>query len=406
MEYKIYKTLSQSMLHTFLFEPNVYMCSVTSLEGDITAEEIENAVKKAYTQNETTMSKVILEEGNVYFQNIPQTGCTVFRDNRDWQIIRKECEKKAFRINEGELFRTYIIEEEKGYTLLMMVHHIASDGKGMLIVLEDILNNLAGREVEFKPLTIEGSELIPTDKEVAFPIMVFIRYLNYLWKKTGRMFGWEDYYEIHKRFWDAWESEVSFENVGKEELERIKGECKEKDITVNSYMMAKILKKHPEYHNVCFPISLRRENRSIINRVVLVKTNFKYNVKKTFWENAGKLHNIARQFIENKEKQYDMALRVRWMDTGLLDSCLMYTFCGYQNKVSKLLAELIGYSGKRKTHLTVTNLTNIEIGQDYGKFQVKKVTAIAPTMSAGKNVMCIGTFDGQMTIAHTKMIRR
>ena len=84
MEYKVNKTLSQSMLHSFLFEPNVYMCSVASLEGDITAEEIENAVKKAYTQNETTMSKVILEEGNVYFQNIPQTGCTVFRDNRDW----------------------------------------------------------------------------------------------------------------------------------------------------------------------------------------------------------------------------------------------------------------------------------------------------------------------------------
>ena len=406
MNYKVNKTQSQSMLHSFLFEPNVYMCSLASLEGDITAEEIEEAVKRAYTQNETTMSKVILEEGKVYFQNMPQTGCSVFRDNRGWQEIRKECEKKAFRINEGELFRTYIIEEEKGYTLMMMVHHIAADGKAMLIVLEDILNNLAGREVEFKPLTSEGSELIPTDKEVSFPIMFLIRYLNRLWKKTGCMFGWEDYYEIHKRFWEVWESEVRFENIGKEELEQVKEECKEKGITVNSYMMAKILKKHPEYHNVCFPISLRRANRSITNRVLLVKTDFKYNVKRTFWKNAGKLHNITREFIENKDKKYDMALRVRWMDTGLLDSCLMYTFCGYQNKVSKLLAELIGYSGKRKTHLTVTNLKNIEVDKDYGRFQVKSVAAIAPTMSAGNNVICIGSFDGKMTIAYTKMKKK
>ena len=101
-----------------------------------------------------------------------------------------------------------------------------------------------------------------------------------------------------------------------------------------------------------------------------------------------------------------MALRVRWIELGLLDSCLMYTFCGYQNKVSKLLAELIGYSGKRKTHLTVTNLTNLEIEQDYGKFQVKNVIPIAPTMSAGKNVICIGTFDEKMTIAYTKMKRK
>ena len=406
MNYKINKTQSQSMLHSFLFEPNVYMCLLASLKGDITAEEIEAAVEKAYTQNETTMSKVILEEGKVYFQNMPRTGCRVFRDNRNWQEIRKECERNAFKINEGELFRTYIIEEEKGYTLMMMVHHIAADGKAMVIVLGDILNNLAGREVEFKPLTSEGSELIPADQEVSFPIMFLIRYLNRIWQKTGRMFGWEDYYEIHKRFWEVWESEVRFENIGKEELEQIKEECKEKGITVNSYMMAKILKKHPEYRNVCFPISLRRENRSITNRVLLVKTDFKYNVKKTFWENAEKLHNIAREFIENKDKRNDLALRVRWMEPTLLDSSLMYTFCGYQNKVSKLVAELIGYSGKRKTHLTVTNLTNLEIEQDYGKFQVKNVAAIAPTMSAGKNVICIGTFDGKMTIAYTKMKKR
>lgn len=406
MNYKINKTQSQSMLHSFLFEPNVYMCLLASLKGDITAEEIEAAVEKAYTQNETTMSKVILEEGKVYFQNMPRTGCRVFRDNRSWQEIRKECERNTFKINEGELFRTYIIEEEKGYTLMMMVHHIAADGKAMMIVLGDILNNLAGREVEFKPLTSEGSELIPADQEVSFPIMFLIRYLNRIWQKTGRRFGWEDYYEIHKRFWEVWESEVRFENIGKEELEQIKEECKEKNITVNSYMMTKILEKHPEYLNVCFPISLRRENRSVTNRVLLVKTNFKYNLKRTFWENAGKLHNITREFIENKDKKYDMALRVRWMDTGLLDSSLMYTFCGYENKVSKLLAELIGYSGKRKTHLTVTNLTNIEVDKDYGRFQVKSVTAIAPTMSAGKNVVCIGTFDGKMTIAYTKMKRK
>ena len=70
MEHKINKTQSQSMLHSFLFEPNVYMCLLVSLEGNITAEEIEAAVQKAYTQNETTMSKIILDGENVYFQNM------------------------------------------------------------------------------------------------------------------------------------------------------------------------------------------------------------------------------------------------------------------------------------------------------------------------------------------------
>lgn len=403
MKDKINKTQSQPLLHSFLFEPNVYMCLLVSLKGSITVEEIEEATKKAYTQNETTMSKVILEEGKAYFQNMDETGCKVFVDSRPWREIMKDSEKKAFKINEGELFRTFILPEEKGYTLFMMVHHIAADGKAMVLVMEDILKNLAGKEVEYKPLSNDGSEVIPADRKGSCVIMSLIKYLNYRWKKSGKFFNWEDYYKIHEKFWETRESKVRFETLEKEELHQIKEECKEQGITVNSYMMAKILKKNPEYHNVCFPISLRKENRSISNRVIMVKTDFKYRVKQTFGENTKRLHKTARQYIENENKRYEIALRVRWMEPTLLDGGLMYSFCGYKNKVAKLIAELIGYVGKRKTHLTVTNLTNLEVEQDYGRFQVENMVAIAPTMSACENVICIGTFQGKMNIAYTKI---
>ena len=100
------------MMHAFLFDPCVYMCTVISLKGELWEEEIEEAVKKAYTQNETTMSKVILKNGNAYYQNMPKTGCKVFRDLRPWQEIMQESELEPFKISEGELFRTYIIPEE------------------------------------------------------------------------------------------------------------------------------------------------------------------------------------------------------------------------------------------------------------------------------------------------------
>ena len=403
MKYKINKTQSQPMMHAFLFDPCVYMRALLSLKGDITADEIEEAAHKAYTQNETTMSKVILENGNAYYQNMKETGCTVFRDSRPWQEIMQESEREPFKIDEGELFRTYIIPKENGYTLLMMVHHIAADGKAMLMVLEDLVNNLAGVEVEYKPLDNTGTETFPVNRKPSLLFSSIINYLNRQWKKSGRVFDWEDYYKVHKNFWKNRSTEVSFETIEKEELARIKEECKEHGITVNSYMMAKILEKHPEYQTFAFPISLRKDNSAVSNKAYMVRPNYKYNHQKSFMDNAKEIHKIARRYMEDEKKRYEVSIRVRFIEPTLLDSCLMYAFGGYRNKVSKMMAESIGYVGKNKTNVTITNLTNLHFKQNYGRFQVDEVFTIAPVMSATKEVVCISTFKSKMTIAYSKI---
>ena len=406
MDYKINKSQGQPMMHAFLFDPCVYMRALISLKGDIRAEEVEEAAKKAYTQNETTMSKVILENGKAYFQNIPQTGCKVFIDSRPWQEIMQESEREPFKIQEGELFRTYIIPEEKGCKLLMMVHHIAADGKAMLMVLEDMIKNLAGIEVEYKPLDNVGTEAFPVNVKPSLLFKFIIESLNHQWKKSGRVFDWEDYFKVHENFWATRSSEVRFEIIEKEELGCIREACREHGITVNSYMLAKILKEHPEYRTFAFPISLRKDNLSIANRAYMARPNFRYNRKKSFWDNAKKIHKIVRRYMEDEHKKYEVSARVRMLDPILLDSCLMYAYGGYQNIASKMMAETIGYVGRNKTNVTVTNLTNLQFKQKYGRFQVEEVFTIAPVMSATKEVVCISTFHGKMTIAYSNIRKK
>lgn len=401
MNYEINRTQSQPKMHAFLFDPCVYMCVVLSLKGDLKVEEIEEAVRRAYTQNETTMSKVILENGMAYFQNMPGTGCKVFREHRPWKEVMQESEREPFKLGEGELFRTYVIPEEEGYAILMMAHHIAADGIALVMVVEDVLKNLAGIEVTFKTLENAGAEAFPQNAKPSFLMTSIIKYLNHCWKKSGKVFGWEDYFRVHEKFWKNRRTEVRIETIEKDELKQIKAGCREKGITVNSYMIAKILKEHPEYRTFCFPISVRKENRSISNSAYMVRPKYKYNRKKSFWDNAKKIHEIVRMYMENEQKKYEVSIRLKWIDPILLDSCLMYAYGGYQNKVSKIMAELIGYIGKRKTHLTITNLTNLSLKAEYGKFRVENVVAIAPVMSATKEVICIETFYNTMTIAHS-----
>lgn len=390
----------QGALHCFLLEPSIYISMLVSLDGEITTKELTEAVEKVYTQNETTMSKIVLDNGKVFFQKLPQTGCKVFVEQRSWREIMHESEKNTFRINEGELVRSYIIPENQGCSLLVMAHHIMGDGMALIMLLQDILCNLTGKEVEYRPLNREGIEQVPSDLKLPFFESIGIKNLNTMWEKNSRIFTWQDYYDIHEKFWSLRESDIQFEVIEKEEINEIKAVCKKQDITVNSYMVAKLLQRNPEYANFCCPISLRGNNQSISNRVALLKMPYKYNKKKTFLENAKEVHKIIRSHIEDRNKKYYISMMLGKLAPTLLDSALMYTYGGYDNPVSKLIAAIMGYVGDRKTHLSVTNLQKVDLKTDYERFQLKGIAFMAACMSATKDVACISTFQDKMTISY------
>ena len=223
----------QQLVHCFLLDPSVYISLVATLKGDISTEEIQQAVKKAYTQNETTMSKIVLEDGNAYFEKMNETGCKVFVDTRDWRDIMHENEKDTFRIHEGELFRIFILPDaaKQEYTLFLMAHHIIGDGKSLLLMLEDILANLSGKDVEYRPLNNNGATLPPENLRSPFIIRSYLKMLNRMWKKQEKVFGWEDYFYIHNRFWKNRKSDIRVETREKDVLEKIKTRCKELGIT-------------------------------------------------------------------------------------------------------------------------------------------------------------------------------
>ena len=65
-----------------LFEPNVYISMIVKLSGNLQSEEIEQAVYKAYEANETTMSRIVLEEnGDAYYEKMGSSGCRFIIDN-------------------------------------------------------------------------------------------------------------------------------------------------------------------------------------------------------------------------------------------------------------------------------------------------------------------------------------
>lgn len=220
-----------------LFDPNVYISMIVKIEGNISLEQLKESIEAAYQSNESTMSRIVLEEdGTAYYEKMDKTGCKIFCDNRKWQDILKESEKKPFALWDGELIRTYIISEEDNTTVFIMAHHLAGDGKSIIYFIKDILNKLSGENLSFKRMNLVDEKLLEKKAKLLLPIRLWIKSVNRKWKKVGKTFSWEDYLKIHNKYWSNRSSEITIEQHNETEISKMKQYCKGK-VTINSYLI-------------------------------------------------------------------------------------------------------------------------------------------------------------------------
>ena len=394
------KTQVQNLMHYFLFDPNIYPSLFITLKKktDIKVEDVKKAVEKAYTQNETTMSKIVLENGEAYFENMPKTGCKVFFDQRNWMDIIHENEKKTFKINEGEFVRTFIIDGKDEIRLLIMAHHIFGDGGSMVLFTQDILSNLAGERVEYKPLNNDNQEPLPKTK---YPFLkkLGIKLLNGQWKKVGKTFTWEDYFNVHEQFWKNRKSYIEPVTMT-ESLAEIKAKSKKLGITINSYITAKALQKNPEYQFIGMPTSTRGTNRSMSNKVAVMRFHFQYNAEKSFEENAKEVHQCIKNSLEDPNKRYFITQSILLFAPTLVDGAFMAHYTGYKNEIAEKMTGLLSMTKENKTHLGITNIGKINLKEEYASFEVNSVVAVAAPMSSTETALAVCTVKDNLSLCY------
>ncbi len=389
---------------TFLFDPNVYMTIVVTIEGDISEEEICEAVKRTYTQNQTTMSKIVLDdEGRIYQEKMSETGCKVFVDKRDWLEIMHENERKPFRIDEGELVRTFIIPRGKEKDIYLMAHHVACDGGGLLLLADDIFSNLQGKEVAYKPTKVMTKKGVIRKGNLSFVEKLALKGLNKKWAKEKRSFGWDVYYKVHEEFWKNRETEVIFNEIEGSELDSLKAECKKYGVTVNGYIVAKLMQEHPESKKLGIPVSVRGEEKSISCLITSTPIYSQYDTGKSFEENLVTINQTLKKELTCESSVYRIPQFVAVTDPTLLEAGYIQNVIGYESKNVDSMARILGLYGAERYELGVTNLKEIKFSYDYDRFKVTKVIPVAPLIATTETVFTVSTYNGKMLIAESRI---
>ena len=386
-----------------LFEPNVYISMVVKISGMVSKEAVREAVEKAYEANEATMSRIVMEDGgDAYYEKMESSGCKFFFDSRSFITIIKESEKNPFAIQKGELVRTYLTIENQEMVLLIHAHHLVGDGKSILILVKDVMDGLSGKQPEYKPMFLIDQRFLRKKAKLRLGIRLVLKKVNRKWEKVGKAFTWEDYYDVHKRYWESHSSEIEVKTYSANELKK---NCKN-GATLNSYLITDFLRKTTESKVVGIPVNIREEDNGMSNQTSGISIKCQYQTDKSFEENLSIIHKEIYKMIRNVNMKYFILLFMGQLSPSLVDSILLQTHGCYQNKLSKKMAGIMGYIGKEGRDLGVTNLTRIDIPNDYGSFRIEDILFIPPKVSYTRNVVGVCTYGDNLTVCHHKMKRQ
>lgn len=385
-----------------LFEPNVYIQYLVQVTGNPDPDALVSAVKAAFISNESTMSRIVLnKDGSAFYEKVPKSGCKVYISKNTWKDIIIQNEKIPFAIDKGELMRVFVITSGDSVYLLIMAHHLAGDGKAVTYFIEDIMKALSGESMEYKPIKLITKDSMPTKSELPLPVRLYVKTLNKKWKPTGRTFNWDDYYNIHRTYWDEHSSEIVYEFFSMEEVNRLHAHAKGIGVSVNSYITSAFLEADRNNGTIGMPVNIRpNHDKSASNQTTGISVDYRFSDKISFDENVKRIHGKVQYKLKRPMMKYFVLRFITLFDPSLLDSVLLYTYGLYQNKTTQKLARIMGYAGGKTRELGITNLTKLDIPSTYGSYGLKTGLFIPPVVSYAKHIIGVSTMEDGMMISY------
>lgn len=125
---------------------------------------------------------------------------------------------------------------------------------------------------------------------------------------------------------------------------------------------------------------------------------YKYNARKCFEENAKEVHRRISEEL-NKDKVFTLRF-IAELPKSLVDAVLLNTHGLYENRLAKLTAKVMGYSGKKVKDMGISNLTVLDIPISYNNFEIDNIIFIPPAISYSHNIIGVSTINGKLSISY------
>ena len=282
---------------------------------------------------------------------------------------------------------------------LLVFHHLLADGRGALGLAEELAEcYVRGLEPKSAPETlISSAKDFPPDSRLPLISRMLVSKANRDWEKERHCVTYADYHAFANEFLRGDRVRHSIFRIGQEKLDRIRQKCHEEQVTVNDYLIAKMMQEE-KTRKVIIASDLR-SRLSCYREGALgnYSTAFSVEVKKRVAAERN-LFSLARTVrdrvavtMARPENLYLILQCYAELDPGLLDAAFISCKGGFPSKAGKFIGSLF-FGFEAGNGYSITNLGAIE------SESIADAYFIPPASPAICKTQGILTVNGVMTV--------
>ena len=379
--------------------PNMIFAIMASIDLRYDIKRVDDSVsalKKAHPFLTSLIAKD--SSGRLYYapKGELEIPVTVMSDPDNWANDYEELSLNGWNVHKEALLKVLVYPKDDHFKIMFVSHHLLCDGRGLLQLIQEFCEFYgSGKEPAFaKECLIRGLSDLPDNSDLPFLSKVIINDANKKWEKENKKVSYEEYLEFEKKYIEENRINRSVVSVCDEELNKITDECRQNDISVNDWLIAKMMIKDG------------------INKVVIA-ADIRDKVK---CYNPGAMGNYATAFSVQIKKKYDSRICIAksvssevkkicaqpkkemlvlscytHMDPELLDAVAISSLSDYKSESASFVGKnMFGY-GARNGYC-ITNLGKIKSDV------ISEAFFIPPASPANKKAWGVLTVNDRMMI--------
>lgn len=323
----------------FSHAPFSTVTMVARIKGHVTEAMLNSAVEQVQKRHALLRMRIKDDQnGELWFtsygvQEIPIE--VVPRETEDdWIKIHAEGSKIPYDFETRPAIRFILVQSLDVSELIILCHHMICDGMSLAYLARDLMVHLGDPEAEAQvmaapePISLEN---IPSEVAPSGLIKYFINKIKQKWNEEYERFDQEDYEALNKAYWENYRHEILTIELSEVETTTLVKRCRQENVTVNTALITAflgaqnaVMDQQPHHAKTVSAVSLRDrlpnppgDGMGYYAQGLEVK--YKYNPKKSFWENARKYHKKITPNISNKKVFGDLPIFLA-MDSNVYEA--------------------------------------------------------------------------------------
>ncbi|MFX0037925.1 MAG: condensation domain-containing protein [Promethearchaeota archaeon] len=417
---------------------NSHISMVATILGKVSVDELERVIKKMQQRHPILNAHLYSEGKEVYALvdgglEIPIKIVNRISDDQ-WRDEIIQQHKIPLEMEKGPLIRFILLYSAQISDLIIFCQHTICDGMSLAYLARDIMIYLGypTKEVELlPPAPLVNEDNIPSDIKPSSTMRVFGKSINKKWEKGEVIFNYDDFYALHKAFWNKYTYKAHLYELSKEDTELLIMACRKNGVTVNTSLIIafaiaqnQLNSKSPKYlQNLSFAVNLRNHlNNPIEEQFGFfaggMQLKFKYSEKDSFWEAAKKFHNKATP-DEARKQALIGSLNAFILSPTLYDAQIFAAFGHLISPTSQSYDKIQAFITDKKNIANkmvkkklskgfamaqiMTNLGNTGFPEKYGDLILKNLILMPSCSPYTELVLGVVTHGGHLSITLNHM---